>query len=93
MGRRGTPLLEPDEVIAILLRLGFKLDRQNGSHAQYKRAAMDGRAAAIVTVDVHYKVFDVDLMKSMIRQSGFSANEFYGATKGSARKASVPYAK
>jgi hypothetical protein len=47
----------------------------------------------VVTVDMQKQDFDDYLMKSMIRQSKRTVEEFYGATKRSARKASVPYLK
>ncbi len=77
MGKRGTPPLDPDEVIGILEALGFRFDRQKGSHAQYKRPATKDRSAAVVTVDMHHRSFDDELMKNMIRQSTFNRNEFY----------------
>jgi predicted RNA binding protein YcfA (HicA-like mRNA interferase family) len=92
MGRRSYPPLTPAEVIAILVALGFTKKGQTGSHAQYFRPADGRRKAALVTVDMHIKDFDHDLMHSMVRQSEFSAKQFYGATKATARRASIPYA-
>jgi hypothetical protein len=40
---------------------------------------------------MHIKDFDHDLMHSMVRQSGFSAKEFYGASKAAARRAGIPF--
>jgi predicted RNA binding protein YcfA (HicA-like mRNA interferase family) len=91
MGRRSYPPLTPSEVIAILKALGFTKRGQTGSHAQYFRPADDQRKASLVTVDMHIKDFDDDLMHSMVRQSGFHARQFYGSTKSTARKAGVPY--
>lgn len=92
MGQRKYPPLTPDEVIAILLALGFIFKRQVGSHRHYQRDADAKRARAIVTVDTSDREFDDFLIKSMIEQSKHSRNEFYGATKRSAKKASVKYA-
>lgn len=39
------PVLKPSEVEAILLRLGFVLVRQRGSHRQYRHA--DGRCTTV----------------------------------------------
>jgi hypothetical protein len=44
-----------------------------------------------VTVDVSRAEFREDLMKSMIRQSNPTREEFYSATKRTARKASVGF--
>ena len=91
MGRRAYQPLTPSDVIDILLALGFTKRGQTGSHAQYVRMGDNRRNAALVSVDVHYKEFDDKLMHSMVRQSGFSRTEFYGATKHTARRASVPF--
>jgi predicted RNA binding protein YcfA (HicA-like mRNA interferase family) len=91
MGQRKYPLLTPDEVIAILVCLGFKKDRQGGSHAQYESVATDEYPRSIVTVDTAYPEFDEKRMKNMIRQSNRSREIFYGATKRSAKKAGVPF--
>ena len=46
-----------------------------------------------VIVDTNYKEFDETRIKTMIRQSNRSREMFYGATKGTARKASVRHNK
>lgn len=89
MGQRKYPPLTPSEIIEILKMLGFKFDRKEGSHAHYERAADGKRQRSIVTVDMAEKEFDDTLLKSMISQSNFSRDQFYGATKWSARKAGV----
>ncbi len=86
MGQRRYPPLKPAEVVAVLARLGFQFKRQVGSHAHYERDADEQRERAIVTVDMSVPEFWEDIIKSMIRQSGFSREEFYGATKGTAKK-------
>jgi predicted RNA binding protein YcfA (HicA-like mRNA interferase family) len=91
MGKRSTPPLTPSEVVAILGVLGFVLKGQVGAHAQYERLADSRRPRSIVTVDMAESEFGNFLMKSMIRQSNHSIAEFYGATKRTARKASVSY--
>jgi len=93
MGKRKYPPLTPSEVTAVLAALGFTKARQDGSHAQYERAASGEYPRSIVTVDVAYPEFDDALIKSMIRQSNRSREMFYGATKRTARKASVPFLK
>jgi predicted RNA binding protein YcfA (HicA-like mRNA interferase family) len=75
MGKK-FPLLKPREVEANLRSLGFVHDRTVGSHKQYVRAADGVRLRAIVTVDVGQKQFSIRLMKSMIRQSLFTQEEF-----------------
>lgn len=87
MGQRGYPPLTPSEVKTILDALGFKFDRQRGSHAQYERlpTARDTQRR-IVTVDGSVKQFDDYLMRSMVRQSGENRVTFYCATPHTAKK-------
>lgn len=91
MGKRSYPPLTPAEVIEILTALGFTERGQTGSHAQYFRPAKGKRKRALVSVDIHYKDFDDKLIRSMVRQSEFTRQEFYGATKHTARRASVAF--
>jgi predicted RNA binding protein YcfA (HicA-like mRNA interferase family) len=93
MGKRKYPPLTPSEVTAILTGLGFTKVRQDGSHAHYEHAVAGVYPRSIVTVDMAYAEFDDGLIKSMIRQSNRSREMFYGATKRTARKASVPFLK
>jgi predicted RNA binding protein YcfA (HicA-like mRNA interferase family) len=86
MGKRKYPPLSPSEVTAILQALGFQLKRQRGSHQHYEGLAEDATTRAIVTVDLSVDEFWEDLMKSMVRQSGWSRERFYGATKKTGKK-------
>ncbi len=89
MGKR-LPKLKLREVKANLTALGFRWKRTEGSHETWERPADKKRIRAVVTVDVGKKQFDDYLMKMMIRQSGFSAEEFCtGVIKDSATVASV----
>ena len=90
MGKRKYPPLTPSEIKAIALALGFKHRRTQGAHAHYEREAIGGFPRSIITVDEHYSEFDDDLIKMMISQSKHSRDQFYGATKQTARKAGVP---
>ncbi len=86
MGKRRYPPLSPSEVVSILSSLGFEKKRQVGSHAHYERLAGDEGQRTVVTVDMSVDEFWEDLMKSMIRQSGVTREQFYGATKRTAKK-------
>jgi hypothetical protein len=90
MGRRKYPPLTPSETVAILTALGFHHKKTVGSHAHYERLPKGRFPRAVVTVDTHYKEFDDDLIKNMIDQSRHTREEFYGATKSTAKKAGVP---
>ena len=89
MGRRKYLPLTPSEVKDIVVALGFVWKRKVGSHAQYERAALGKRGRSVVTIDESTDQFDDFLMKSMIEQSSFTRNQFYGATKKTARKAGL----
>jgi predicted RNA binding protein YcfA (HicA-like mRNA interferase family) len=89
MGKRKYLPLKPQEVAAIVLALGFVLKNNEGDHRQYERAADGIHPRSIVTVDMGAGEFEDFLMQSMIRQSNFTRDEFYGATKRTARKAGV----
>jgi predicted RNA binding protein YcfA (HicA-like mRNA interferase family) len=93
MGPRKHPPLTGSEVAAILVALGFKKVRTQSSHEQYECPARDGYLRSIVTLDTNYREFDETRIKTMIRQSKRTREVFYGATKGTARKASVPHVK
>jgi predicted RNA binding protein YcfA (HicA-like mRNA interferase family) len=86
MGKRRHPPLSPSEVIGILQALGFDLKRQTGSHQHYEGLAEDGETRKIVTVDTSVDEFWQDIVKSMIRQSGWSREKFYGATRKTGKK-------
>ncbi len=86
MGKRRYPPLKPNEVVAILKALGFTLNRQVGSHAHWERPADNKRPRALVTVDMSVSEYWEELIKSMIRQSIHNREEFYGATKKTAKK-------
>jgi predicted RNA binding protein YcfA (HicA-like mRNA interferase family) len=86
MGKRKYPPLCPREVVSIVEALGFVFKRQRGSHTQYEGLGEDGKTRAIVTIDMGVEECWEDIIKSMIRQSGWSREKFYGATKGTAKK-------
>jgi predicted RNA binding protein YcfA (HicA-like mRNA interferase family) len=74
------PLLTPREVEANLKSLGFAFKNQVGSHRQYEKPASKKRKRAVVTVDVGHSQFSKGTMKRMIRQSGYSKEEFCSGT-------------
>lgn len=81
---RKYPPLKLREILSILRSLGFVEKSAVGSHYKYTRT-VKGREWE-VTVDYSIDDFDAFLIKSMISQSGFSRDEFYCATKKTARK-------
>jgi predicted RNA binding protein YcfA (HicA-like mRNA interferase family) len=89
VGQRKYPPLTPNEVRSILTALGFvalPTRPTSGSHVQYERPAAQGRPRRVVTVDTAVGAFWEEIVKYMILQSGHSRDEFYGATRATARK-------
>jgi predicted RNA binding protein YcfA (HicA-like mRNA interferase family) len=74
VGRKYRPLT-CKEVKHILSALGFELHRQKGSHEHWK--AFVGGQLRLVTVDCPKQPFVPPLLSSMVRQSGYSIEEWY----------------
>lgn len=83
MPKRYPPLTD-SEVVAILTKLGFQYTHSAGGHDFYK-TTHSGRPWT-VTVDAKESPFNDFLLKSMIAQSGYSRDQFYCATKKTAKK-------
>jgi predicted RNA binding protein YcfA (HicA-like mRNA interferase family) len=64
------PVLKPKKVFTTLNKAGFIKIRQKGSHAQFKKGNM------LVTVPVHQRDLPLIVIKSIIRQSGMTLEEF-----------------
>lgn len=90
MGRRNYLPLKQSELIAIIDALGFRYKHTVGSHAQYERPATVLMLRRVVTVDLAIREFAERLLRSMVSQSGFTCDQFYGATPKTAKRASVP---
>ena len=84
MSSRKYPPLTPTEVIRVLDALGFVHKRTRGSHAQYE-GFINGQRR-VVTVDEARKEVDYNLLPEIIAQSGVGRDEFYNATKRTAKK-------
>ena len=67
-----TPILKPNEVVAILAKLGFAEVRQRGSHKQFRNAAGRG-----TTVPFH-KGRDISpiLLRQIAKDIGLALDEF-----------------
>ncbi len=74
------PAISGKEVIALLLKQGFIIKRQRGSHVTlYKRTPERG---LYVTVPLHgNKEILPSTLLSIIRQAGWSKEEFLGLVK------------
>jgi len=68
------PVLKPKEVIAALLRAGFYIHHQKGSHARLLHRTIPGLH---VTVPIHSKDIPPSLLKHRIlKQANLSEDEF-----------------
>lgn len=63
------------EVKRILAAFGFELQRQRGSHEHWKAFAQG--KMRLVTVDCPKQPIRPPLLKSMVRQSGYTIDEWY----------------
>jgi predicted RNA binding protein YcfA (HicA-like mRNA interferase family) len=81
---RKYPVLTLNDITAILSALGFVYSKSRGGHDFYK--GFHSEKNCKVTVDPKCAPFDDFLIKSMIRQSGYSREEFYGATPSTLKK-------
>ena len=83
MSKRYPPLLRR-EIIQIVRARGFVHDRTRGGHSQYKGLVRN--KPRLVTIDTQANTYAKDLLKSIIRQSGLTREEFYCSTKKTAKK-------
>lgn len=70
--------LKPKQVVAALLRAGFYIHETTGSHVHLKYPGKPGR----ITVPYH-QGFDLPkfIIKSIIRQTGLTNQEFFNLLK------------
>lgn len=68
----------------VLKALGFSLDRSN-RHPVWERPAEQSITRKVVPLD-DYPQFEQQLIKRIIRQTGFTREQFYGATPKTAKK-------
>lgn len=64
-----TPVLKAKQVARALERAGFALDRQKGSHAQYKKGIL------LVTVPMHNEELAPKTLRSILRQANMTLEE------------------
>jgi predicted RNA binding protein YcfA (HicA-like mRNA interferase family) len=71
------PVLKPKEVVRTLLRVGFEIHHQTGSHAQLRHPA---KPHVRVTIPRHDR-FDLPppIVKSILRQADVTVEEFLQA--------------
>ena len=62
-----------DEVVKVLLRQGFVLVHQRGSHAKFRQA---GTTVRIVIVPMGRKHLKIGTFRSICRQAGLNPGDF-----------------
>jgi len=67
------PVLKAKEVVRLLLRAGFYVHHQTGSHA---RLLHEDRPELRVTVPIHSKDVPPSLLKRILKQADLSEEEF-----------------
>jgi predicted RNA binding protein YcfA (HicA-like mRNA interferase family) len=74
------PIVSGKEVVKALLKNGFELKRQTGSHVHLMKHA--NSKTLHVTIPIHgNKDLNPFVIRSIIRQSGYSVEEFVGLLK------------
>lgn len=66
------PILAPARLLAILLKAGFKIIRQKGSHIRLAHP-ITGRAT---TIAMHAKDISRNLIMKILKQAGISVKDF-----------------
>jgi predicted RNA binding protein YcfA (HicA-like mRNA interferase family) len=69
------PILKPRQVISALEKAGFHQVRQRGSHVQLKRGNL------LVTVPSHPGDLNPNVLRSILRQSQMTQEEFLALLK------------
>ncbi len=67
------PVLKAKEVVRVLVRAGFYIHHQSGSHA---RMLHHNRSDLRVTIPMHNKELPAKTLKSVIKQAGMTVDEF-----------------
>ena len=66
------PILTPSELLSVLLKAGFKIIRQKGSHIRIEHPA----TKKSTTIAMHAKHFSRGMTLEILRQAGVSTIEF-----------------
>jgi predicted RNA binding protein YcfA (HicA-like mRNA interferase family) len=66
------PVLKPNEIITVLIKLGFVVVSQRGSHIKLRK---EGKETRTVIIPNHYEVAKGTL-KAILEQAGLTIEEF-----------------
>lgn len=84
MGTRKYPPLTPREIEAILIARGFSLHKMAGDHRFYIHNVKGKKK--IAQIDMGNPLYEGNLIKSILKETGLSRDEFYRSTKSTAKK-------
>lgn len=70
------PIYSSDDIVNVLLRCGFEIDRTKGSHQTLKRPKQDKKGTDIVVVPIGKKEIPRGTFKSILKQANIKLEEF-----------------
>mgnify|MGYP001419128834 CR=1 FL=1 len=91
MGQRKYPPLSTDQVIRILIALGFVEIKKRGKGDHRFFILERNGQTYIPQVDNGCPEYSDDILKLLIDETGFTRKQFYGATRSSAKKINLRY--
>ncbi|MEK7541645.1 MAG: type II toxin-antitoxin system HicA family toxin [Patescibacteria group bacterium] len=71
------PILTPARMLALLLKAGFRVIRQKGSHIRLAHP----RTGRATTIAMHAKDLSRDLILKILKQAGISVKDFLALLK------------
>jgi predicted RNA binding protein YcfA (HicA-like mRNA interferase family) len=66
------PVLPPEDIIKVLVKIGFEKVSQKGSHAKFVKSGANKR---VVIIPMHYEIAKGTL-KSILEQAGITLEQF-----------------
>jgi predicted RNA binding protein YcfA (HicA-like mRNA interferase family) len=91
MGQRKYPPLQPREIEEILIARGFVFKKSKGDHKYYVHN-VNGRTY-IAQIDMGNPVYNDKWIKLVIKEAGMTREQFYSATKSTARKVGLHWSE
>lgn len=70
------PIYSSDEIVKVLLKCGFEIDRTKGSHQTLKRPKKDEKGTDVVVVPIGKKEIPRGTFKSILKQANLELEEF-----------------
>ena len=72
------PLVSGSEAVKALQRLGFRVDRQRGSHVVMKKEAASGACGCVIPM---HREVALGTLRSALKMAGITAEEFIEALR------------